>query len=231
MMASPARSTWPEDARPDGRLITIAVVLRRALPCDAVAWASLEPRCAMTELVVWPGDEVAPSRVRKACAVRVGALLDRLGVVGRRAGEVRGGGSATLADLPLDAAHLLCLPVAKEPAQGWIVARAAQPFRQQELDIADMLVHGIRAQASVVPAVRLTRPAQGTDTGDAIALTAREREILDLVGQGLTAAAIGRRTGISVRTVHKHLQHTYAKLGCNDRLSAIIRIGSLSPST
>ncbi len=223
-----ARSTWPEDARPDGRLITIAVVLRRALPCDAVAWASLEPRCAMTELVVWPGDEVAPSRVRQACAVRVRALLDRLGVVGRGTGEVRGGGSVTLADLPLDAAHLLCLPVAQEPAQGWIVARVEQPFRQQELDIADVLVHGIRAQASVVPAVRLARPAPGT--GDAIALTAREREILDLVGQGLTAAAIGRRIGISVRTVHKHLQHTYAKLGCNDRLSAIIRIGSLSPS-
>ncbi len=53
-------------------------------------------------------------------------------------------------------------------------------------------------------------------------LTARESQVLTLVGQGLTAWAIGRRCGISSRTVHKHLEHAYRKLGCHDRVSAVL---------
>jgi DNA-binding CsgD family transcriptional regulator len=49
-------------------------------------------------------------------------------------------------------------------------------------------------------------------------LTSREREIVDLVAEGLTAAAMGRALGISPRTVSKHLQHAYRKIGCHDRL-------------
>lgn len=53
-------------------------------------------------------------------------------------------------------------------------------------------------------------------------LTPREAEILTLVGQGLTARAVARRCGISERTVHKHLEQAYRKLGCCDRLSAVL---------
>ncbi|MHC8504121.1 LuxR C-terminal-related transcriptional regulator [Pseudonocardia artemisiae] len=34
---------------------------------------------------------------------------------------------------------------------------------------------------------------------------------------------MGRRLAIAERTVHKHLQRTYAKLGVTDRLSAVLR--------
>ncbi|MHA6796634.1 LuxR C-terminal-related transcriptional regulator [Pseudonocardia bannensis] len=44
-----------------------------------------------------------------------------------------------------------------------------------------------------------------------------------MLAQGLTALAIGRRLAIAERTVHKHLQRTYAKLGVTDRLSAVLR--------
>ena len=53
-------------------------------------------------------------------------------------------------------------------------------------------------------------------------LTRREAEILALVAQGLTARAVARRCGISERTVQKHLQHAYRRLGCQDRLSAVL---------
>src|SRR3954454_5643251 len=49
-------------------------------------------------------------------------------------------------------------------------------------------------------------------------LTGRELAVLGLLGDGLTAAVIGRRLGISTRTVHKHLEHVYSKLGTGDRL-------------
>jgi DNA-binding CsgD family transcriptional regulator len=53
-------------------------------------------------------------------------------------------------------------------------------------------------------------------------LTPREADVLALVADGLTADAVARRCGISTRTVHKHLENTYRKIGCRDRLSAVL---------
>jgi ATP/maltotriose-dependent transcriptional regulator MalT len=47
--------------------------------------------------------------------------------------------------------------------------------------------------------------------------------VLDLLADGLTAASIGRRLHIAERTVQKHLQRCYAKLGVPDRLAAVLR--------
>jgi DNA-binding CsgD family transcriptional regulator len=51
-------------------------------------------------------------------------------------------------------------------------------------------------------------------------LTARETAVLHLLISGLTAEGIARRLGTSPRTVHKHLEHVYRKLGVTDRLGA-----------
>jgi DNA-binding CsgD family transcriptional regulator len=53
-------------------------------------------------------------------------------------------------------------------------------------------------------------------------LTARECAVLDLVADGLTNVAIGRRLGISPKTVNAHLEHVYAKLGVSTRASAVV---------
>jgi len=49
--------------------------------------------------------------------------------------------------------------------------------------------------------------------GPAQPLTAREREIAELVAEGLTNAGIGRRLGIGGRTVESHLERVRSKLG------------------
>src|SRR5919107_1659513 len=54
-------------------------------------------------------------------------------------------------------------------------------------------------------------------------LTEREFAVLTLLGAGLTAQAIARRLNSSPRTVHKHLEHLYRKLGVRDRLMAVQR--------
>ena len=54
-------------------------------------------------------------------------------------------------------------------------------------------------------------------------LSAREREILKLLGQGLGNADIGRRLFISEKTVRNHLSHVYRKLGVSTRAQAIVR--------
>ena len=58
-------------------------------------------------------------------------------------------------------------------------------------------------------------------------LTPRERRVLDLLADGLTAQAIANRLAISPRTVHRHLGHLYRKLGAYDRLSAVLRAQQL----
>ena len=55
-------------------------------------------------------------------------------------------------------------------------------------------------------------------------LTAREQEILDLVAEGRTNAAIAAALWISPGTVRRHLENTYAKLGVHTRTAAVARL-------
>ena len=57
----------------------------------------------------------------------------------------------------------------------------------------------------------------------AVELTDREREILDLVARGLTNAAIARRLVVSDKTVRNHVSNVFAKLHVADRAEAVAR--------
>ena len=52
-------------------------------------------------------------------------------------------------------------------------------------------------------------------------LTSREREVLSIAAEGLTAREIGLRLGVAERTVTTHLAHIYGKLGVGGRVEAI----------
>lgn len=54
-------------------------------------------------------------------------------------------------------------------------------------------------------------------------LTDRETLVLELVALGWTNVAIARRLGTSPRTVAKHLEHIYRKLGVSGRAAAVGR--------
>ena len=55
-------------------------------------------------------------------------------------------------------------------------------------------------------------------------LTRRERDVLYRVACGGTDREIAGQLGISPRTVHKHLEHVYQKLGVATRTAAVMRI-------
>jgi pimeloyl-ACP methyl ester carboxylesterase/DNA-binding CsgD family transcriptional regulator len=57
----------------------------------------------------------------------------------------------------------------------------------------------------------------GSEGSTAQTITAREREVAALIATGLTNADIGRRLGVSVRTVDAHLEHLRNKLGVRTR--------------
>ncbi|MGY0488112.1 response regulator [Streptomyces sp. WG-D5] len=53
-------------------------------------------------------------------------------------------------------------------------------------------------------------------------LTEREREILDLIGEGLTNRQIGRRLYLAEKTVKNHISRLLAKLGVERRIQAAV---------
>jgi non-specific serine/threonine protein kinase len=55
---------------------------------------------------------------------------------------------------------------------------------------------------------------------DAKSLTVREREVLQLIAEGLSDAEIAKRLVVSPRTVHAHLRSIYRKLGVTSRAAA-----------
>ncbi len=54
-------------------------------------------------------------------------------------------------------------------------------------------------------------------------LTQRESEVLVWISRGKSNRDIGDILGLSPRTVNKHLEQVYAKLGVENRASAAIR--------
>ncbi|MGI8479851.1 MAG: LuxR C-terminal-related transcriptional regulator [Gaiellaceae bacterium] len=69
------------------------------------------------------------------------------------------------------------------------------------------------------------RAREGADV--AALLTRRERQVLDLLGGGLTIGQIASNLGISPRTVETHVAKLYRKLGVRTRVQAISRAATL----
>ena len=81
-------------------------------------------------------------------------------------------------------------------------------------------------QAAVLELGRFARQARESSEIDA-SLTSREREILELLAEGLTMQQIGRRLDISPRTVETHVANLYRKLAVRSRVQAVSRAASL----
>ena len=61
-------------------------------------------------------------------------------------------------------------------------------------------------------------------------LTAREREVLDLLADGASNRHIARSLGISLKTVQNHVSRILDKLQAADRTQAVLRARGIAPS-
>ncbi|MEU9166331.1 LuxR C-terminal-related transcriptional regulator [Streptomyces sp. NPDC048420] len=138
--------------------------------------------------------------------------------------------TARLLDELLDVDHVLGIPLPQSttPITGCMVYRSGRDFTDDELRLAEQLqplLAAVEQQRQLLR--RLNTPSE--EAAD-LALTPRETTVLLLLGDALTAQSIGRRLGISERTVHKHIANIYRKLGTHDRVSAVLhaqRLGLL----
>jgi DNA-binding CsgD family transcriptional regulator len=120
--------------------------------------------------------------------------------------------------------RVLTIPLVIAPQHLCALAllRSGPDFTARDLQLAGQLqpvLSGIYALRGRITCRTPSSPC--SDTG--ILLTARELAVLDLMADGLIAAAIARQLGISPRTVNKHIENIYRKLGTHDRTSAVLR--------
>jgi len=99
----------------------------------------------------------------------------------------------------------------------------------------DELVRAVRAAADggvpLAPIAAAALMSTRAERTAADSLTAREREVLGLLAQGLQNRAIAERLGISEATVKAHLTHIYQALDVPDRTSAALLAHELGLST
>ncbi|WP_227025654.1 helix-turn-helix transcriptional regulator [Streptomyces fodineus] len=131
--------------------------------------------------------------------------------------------------------HILGVPLpdASEPFRGCLVHRTGSGFTDEHLAFArriQPLLAGVDRQAALLRNYRASTAKApsgqaGPDPAEGAAesgLTPRETDVLALLADALTATAISRRLGISVRTVQKHTENIYRKLGTSDRVTTVL---------
>jgi DNA-binding NarL/FixJ family response regulator len=108
---------------------------------------------------------------------------------------------------------------------------------------ASGFIHKSRAAAEVVEAIRTVAAGGTLITPSAIAtlinrrrqmdgqresLTAREKEVLRLMAEGLSSRDIASKLGISYATVRTHIRSLDAKLGVHSKVQAIVKARELA---
>jgi DNA-binding CsgD family transcriptional regulator len=118
-------------------------------------------------------------------------------------------------------------PAADDQIIAIALNRADQDFTDADRDVLSAL--SVPLSNSLARARRRDR-AQAlitTTTPDGLGgLTDRESQVLQLAAQGRTNRAIAHAIGVSPRTIAKHLEHIYRKLGVTGRAAAVYRTAS-----
>lgn len=144
--------------------------------------------------------------------------------------------------------HVVALPIHVD--ERWLVSlvlnRRARDFSDRDLTLLDRVGPPLAAlydQARARQALQrrwrevhallmddADETAAATPAHDGAALTAREREVMRWLAAGKADRDIGELLGCSHRTVHKHLQRIYVKLGVETRTAAVMRwLAALPP--
>lgn len=126
------------------------------------------------------------------------------------------------------------LPATAGSTRSFVVHRDGPDFTERERAYArrlQPLLVSVDAHFRCLRQWRGAGSASGAGTREdvrgALRLSPRETAVLVLLADALTAEAIAHRLGITVRTVHKHLQNLYRKLGTCDRLATVLRAQAL----
>ena len=201
--------------------------LQRLIPCDVVAYHERPPgRPALdftgephgdfthemraTELRFWHQDGLAPAEgARKISDFLTQREFHRLELY---------------QDVcrPLGIEHTMRLWL--DPGDGSRLEfdRLSTDFDERDRAVLDLLLPHLRQFRRRAPG---RQPIRSEATGKR--LTAREREVIDLIAAGRTNEEVARLLWISPGTVRKHLENAYKKLGVRTRTGAVAALREL----
>lgn len=107
--------------------------------------------------------------------------------------------------------------------EGRLLARSIHGAQFLELDTPNHFPREDEpAWRTFVNALHDFLPATPLEDGRFAELTAREREVLDLVATGLDNRAIAEHLSLSPKTVRNHVSHVFSAIGVNSRAEAIV---------
>ena len=169
------------------------------------------------------------------------SIAHALGATGLRVREA-GSGREALAAVEDEEVALVVLEVRLDDMSGYEVCRQLREERGDELPILfvsgdrtessdrvaglllgadDYLVKPVAPDEIVARVRRHLRRRRALNGNRVFGLTAREREVLKLLAEGMGPVEIGRCLLISPKTVSTHVEHIYVKLGVHTRAQAV----------
>jgi len=120
------------------------------------------------------------------------------------------------------------LPAIRAGAAGYLLKNA------EPQELARAIRTAAAGEALIDPSVAarlVERLAQDEQRDDYESLTAREREVLELIGRGFSNKRIARELGIAEKTVKTHVSNLLGKLGVADRTQAALYASRLGRRT
>lgn len=152
---------------------------------------------------------------------------DALAEIRRLAGRV--GAPIVAFAVPDDDGHVI------ELAEAGVLGFVGREATLDELVAA--VRSAVRGEASFPPRVatallhRISTPAPRMPTADVASLTVRERQIVQILAEGLTNKEIAARLSIEVATVKNHVHNILEKLQVSRRTEAVARLRLVEPGS
>jgi DNA-binding CsgD family transcriptional regulator len=189
----------------------IAVLLSAAQRAAAKGQFAAEVMCLQTAAQF--GDRSSAPRLRELEGIVEGP---RVGVAARFEEALRDGDAAQLASVSEEFERLGDLVAAVDAA-----AHAALAYRQLGLRGSAL---GCSTRAAALAEQCGASTSALRQAGEPLPLTDREREIVMLIGEGLSSREIAERLTLSVRTVESHIYRAMSKTGTTsrDELAALL---------
>jgi DNA-binding CsgD family transcriptional regulator len=139
-------------------------------------------------------------------------------------------------DVAVNYQMAVTIPSANGLVIGIALNRTRRDFAERDRSVLDLVrPHLVQAYRNIAERSTLRERAETAERALWAAsatllgsLTAREHEVLVLVADGKTNHQVAGRLSVSPRTVQKHLEHVYDKLGVRTRTAAAMKLGQPS---
>jgi DNA-binding NarL/FixJ family response regulator len=184
--------------------------------------AAARPDVVLMDVELPGADGIAGTRMIKAAYPAARVLILTAGTTPGRLAEAAAAGAGGF--LGKDSALADILAAIRNPTTGNMVIEGAV--------LGELLRERSAAGEVQRPGERSSPGADRATGPDGARLTAREEEVLALMGEGLDPSAIAERLVLSVYTARGHVKNVMAKLGAHTQLEAVVlatKAGLLRP--